>query len=110
MRDHLNKPKFVLNAANDQFFMPDSGGFYLPYMFGENHVRYVPNSGHFINCSAINSVIIFFDNVTKNKPMPRLRWKSDGDWKLSLTVEGSPDKVVLWKLSMKMAGTFVLQK
>ena len=45
-RDRLTLPKFIVNAAGDQFFLPDSSQFYFDDLRGEKHLRYVPNTGH----------------------------------------------------------------
>ncbi len=42
-RHRLTMPKFVLNAAGDQFFLPDSSQFYWNDLRGEKYLRYVPN-------------------------------------------------------------------
>jgi PhoPQ-activated pathogenicity-related protein len=44
-RDRLTMPKYIINAAGDEFFLPDSSQFYFPDLKGEKHLRYVPNFG-----------------------------------------------------------------
>jgi PhoPQ-activated pathogenicity-related protein len=44
--DRLIMPKYLVNAASDEFFLPDSWKFYWSDLQGEKHIRYVPNTGH----------------------------------------------------------------
>ncbi len=45
-RERLTMPKLIVNAAGDEFFLPDSSQFYFDDLVGEKHLRYVPNSDH----------------------------------------------------------------
>jgi PhoPQ-activated pathogenicity-related protein len=45
-RDRLSMPKFVINSAGDQYFLPDSSRFYFDALIGEKYLRYVPNTDH----------------------------------------------------------------
>ena len=45
-RDRLTMPKFIINAAGDQYFLPDSSQFYFDQLPGEKYLRYVPNADH----------------------------------------------------------------
>ena len=45
-RHRLTMPKLVLNAAGDQFFLPDSSQFYWDDLKGPKSLRYVPNADH----------------------------------------------------------------
>ena len=50
-RDRLTMPKLLVNASGDQFFLPDSSQFYFDKLRGENHLRYVPNTNHWLDKS-----------------------------------------------------------
>ena len=41
-RHRVTVPKLILNAAGDEFCLPDSSQFYWDELRGENYVRYVP--------------------------------------------------------------------
>ncbi len=98
LRAHLSEPKFIINAANDEFFVPDSGQFYLKDLPGDTYVRYVPNSGHFVNnFDVINSLIIFYDSISTGKTMPTVVWDRPNDWHLDVQVTGHPVQVTLWE-------------
>ena len=45
-RDRLTMPKFIVNAAGDQYFLPDSSRFYFDDLKGEKYIRYVQNTDH----------------------------------------------------------------
>src|SRR6266542_5037664 len=45
-RDRLTMPKFLINAAGDQFFLPDSSRYYFDDLKGEKYLRYIPNADH----------------------------------------------------------------
>ncbi|TMJ55109.1 MAG: PhoPQ-activated pathogenicity, partial [Alphaproteobacteria bacterium] len=45
-RDRLTMPKFMVNSAGDQYFLPDSSQFYFEALVGEKYLRYVPNTDH----------------------------------------------------------------
>lgn len=42
----LAVPKYLVNAANDEFFLPDNSRFYYDQLPGANSLRMVPNAGH----------------------------------------------------------------
>ncbi len=59
-RDRLTMPKFMIIAAGDQFFLPDSSQFYFEDLKGDKYLRYVPNADHSLRRSdAFESFIAF---------------------------------------------------
>lgn len=44
--DSITIPKFLINAASDEFFVTDSWKFYWDDLKGKSHMRYVPNGSH----------------------------------------------------------------
>src|SRR4051812_6607330 len=52
-RDRLTMPKFMVNAAGDQFFIPDSSQFYFDDLKGEKYLRYIPNTDHSLKGSDV---------------------------------------------------------
>ena len=44
-KEKFTIPKFVINAASDEFFVTDSGNF-IGMICREKHLRYVQNAGH----------------------------------------------------------------
>src|SRR5205823_3782629 len=45
-RERLTLPKYIVNAAGDQYFPPDSSKFYFDDLKGPKYLRYVPNANH----------------------------------------------------------------
>lgn len=42
----LGVPKYIVNAGNDEFFLPDNSRFYFDQLPGEKTLRLAPNAGH----------------------------------------------------------------
>ena len=75
-RDRLTLPKFLINGASDQFFLPDSWRFYWSDLVGEKHLRYVPNVGHSLQPSdAAESLTAFYHAVISDQPRPDFDWQ-----------------------------------
>lgn len=90
-RDQLTMPKLILNAASDEFFLPDSWQFYWADLPGEKHLRYVPNTGHSLeDTDAQESLIAFVQHHLTDTPRPRFDWHVDGD---TLRIHTNPDRL-----------------
>jgi PhoPQ-activated pathogenicity-related protein len=84
-RARLTMPTFILNAAGDEFFLPDSSQFYFDDLPGERHLRYVPNTGHGLDDSdAIQSLHAFYSSDRDQQAAAigavavRRRWHGEG--------------------------------
>jgi PhoPQ-activated pathogenicity-related protein len=96
-RDRLTMPKLLLNAAGDQFFLPDSSQFYFDQLRGENHLRYVPNTDHSLNKSdAIETLSAFYASIVKGTPRPAFSWTFDKDGSIKVVSQVRPDTVLQW--------------
>jgi PhoPQ-activated pathogenicity-related protein len=96
-----SKPKLLINAADDEFFLPDSAQFYVDRLPAPWHLRYEPNTGHGLkNSSAVADLIAFHLAWALNAPIPELTWKATpaGSEHLTLEVHAAtkPDQVRLW--------------
>jgi PhoPQ-activated pathogenicity-related protein len=108
-RDRLKIPKFLINAAGDQFFLPDGSQFYFADMPPEKHLRYVPNAKHNLKGSdAQESLQAFYQAVLDGHPRPRFAWKKQPDGALEVTVEDAPREVNLWQATNPAARDFRL--
>ena len=68
-------PKFVINSAGDQYFLPDSSRFYFDALIGEKYLRYVPNTDHSLKGSdARESVLAFYHAIVAGQPRPKFSW------------------------------------
>jgi PhoPQ-activated pathogenicity-related protein len=108
-RERLKIPKFLINAAGDQFFLPDGSQFYFADMPPEKHLRYVPNAKHNLKGSdAQESLQAFYQAVLDNHPRPKYAWKKQPDGSLEVTVEDAPLEVNVWQASNPAARDFRL--
>jgi PhoPQ-activated pathogenicity-related protein len=97
-RHRLTMPKFIVNAAGDQFFPPDSSQFYFAELQGEKALRYVPNADHSLDgTDAVESVAAFFALILAKQPVPQISWEHHGDGTLAVSTEDRPVEVRLWQ-------------
>jgi PhoPQ-activated pathogenicity-related protein len=99
-RDRLTMPKFIVNAAGDEFFLPDSSQFYFKDLKGEKLLRYVPNAKHSLAGSdARESMGAFYSMILNNKPRPKFDWKFEKDGSITVKTTDKPTAVKLWAAS-----------
>ena len=97
-RHRLTMPKLVLNAAGDQFFLPDSSRFYWNDLRGENYLRYVPNADHGLDGSdAVETIAAFHTLITTGVKPPQYSWATASDGTLSVLAQTQPREVRLWQ-------------
>ncbi len=108
-RERLKIPKFIMNAAGDEFFLPDNSQFYFSALEGEKHLRYVPNGKHNLaGTDAVDSLVAFYESIINNRPRPRFSWKKEKDGSLTVTVKDKPKEVNLWQATNAKARDFRL--
>jgi PhoPQ-activated pathogenicity-related protein len=96
-RDRLTMPKYIVNAAGDQFFLPDSSQFYWKDLKGPKLLRYIPNADHSMrNSDAPQSLAAWQDVIANRKPLPRYDWKIQKDT-MVVTSPDKPKAVKLWQ-------------
>lgn len=109
-RDRLKQPKFLVNAAGDQFFLPDSWKFYWKDLLGEKHLRYVPNADHSLrNSDAEQSLTVFFDSVVRGAARPEYSWRVTKDNAIEVNCRTKPESVKMWQATNPNARDFRLQ-
>lgn len=97
-RDRLTMPKFMINSAGDQFFLPDSWKFYWDDLKGEKYIRYVPNTDHALRDSdAGESLGAFYWTVLNATPRPSFTWNVSKDGTIRIRTKTKPEKVTLWQ-------------
>lgn len=97
-RDRLILPKYIINSAGDQYFLPDSSRFYFDDLLGEKYLRYVPNTDHSLkNSDARQGLIAFYDAFLRKQPRPRFSWKFEDDGSIRVTTITKPIEVKLWQ-------------
>jgi len=108
-RDRLTMPKFVVNAAGDQYFPPDSSQFYFGDLQGEKYLRYVPNADHSLRDSdAQESIIAFYQTILAGQPRPKYSWTFEKDGSIRVKSETAPKGVTLWQATNPKARDFRL--
>ncbi len=98
--DRLTMPKFMINSTGDEFFVPDSGQFYLGDLPGQNYVRYVPNTNHDVldDSDAGESLIAYYDAIVNDLPLPRFTWSvEDGGTTIRVNSIDTPLEVNVWQ-------------
>jgi PhoPQ-activated pathogenicity-related protein len=106
-RHRLTMPKLILNAAGDQFFLPDSSQFYWDDLEGPKYLRYVPNADHGLDgTDAWESVLAFYGLVVAGREGPKYSWTEEADGSFRVEVEDKPKEVRLWQATNPDARDF----
>jgi PhoPQ-activated pathogenicity-related protein len=106
-RDRLTMPKFIINAAGDQFFLPDSSQFYFKDLQGVKYVRYVPNTDHSLkNSDAYETLLACYNAVLNKVPLPQFSWTVEPDNSLRVVAKDAPQAVNLWQATNPDARDF----
>jgi PhoPQ-activated pathogenicity-related protein len=109
-RQRLTMPKFVLNAAGDQFFLPDNSQFYFDALPGPKYLRYVPNADHSLrNTDGPQSVLGFYRAILENIPLPQYSWTFEKDGRIQVTAQDRPTEVKLWHATNPKARDFRME-
>lgn len=111
-RDRLTMPKFIINSAGDQFFLPDSSQFYFKDLKGEKYLRYVPNTDHGVTrrSDAGASLAAYYQSIVEGWKRPEFSWTITADGKFTVTCKDKPSAVKLWQASNPDARDFRLEK
>jgi PhoPQ-activated pathogenicity-related protein len=108
-RDRLTMPKFVVNAAGDQYFPPDSSKFYFADLPDPKFLRYVPNADHSLRGSdAQDSILAFYQAVLKGSRFPKFTWRMEADGAIRVQAEDKPVEVHVWQATNPKARDFRL--
>lgn len=96
--DSLDMPKYLINAASDEFFLPDSWQFYWDDLPSPKYLRYVPNAGHSLeNTDATQSLIAYYNYILNDSAIPEFNWTADtSGFQIQLDPDNLPDELLLW--------------
>ena len=109
-RDRLTMPKYIVNSAGDQFFLPDSWRFYFDDLKGEKYLRYVPNSDHSLkDTDAANGFGAFYSAVLTGTPRPQFTWRVERDGRIRVETKTKPTEVRFWQATNPKARDFRLE-
>ena len=109
-RDRYTMPKFLINSAGDQFFLPDSSRFYFDDLPGEKYLRYIPNSDHSLKgTDAFESLAAFYQSIVAGSARPKFTWKFEHDGSIRVESETAPLDVTLWQATNPQHRDFRLE-
>jgi PhoPQ-activated pathogenicity-related protein len=109
-RQRFTMPKFIINAAGDQFFLPDSSQFYFNDLPGVKYLRYVPNADHSLRGSDVyETLLACYHAILNQVPLPQFSWKVEKDGSLRVTTKDRPSTVKLWQATNPNARDFRLE-
>ena len=107
--DQLRMPKYMINAAGDQFFLPDSSRFYFDQLSGEKYLRYVPNTDHSLfGTDASAGVAVFTGMISRGSPRPEFSWSMEDDGSIRVSAIDRPVEARLWHATNPDARDFRL--
>lgn len=96
-RHRFNMPKFIVNSAGDQFFLPDSSQFYWDELSAPKYLRYVPNTDHSLGGSdAVESIAAFLALATRQKDIPSIEWTREGANNIEVRATQKPTHAKVW--------------
>src|SRR5215471_599359 len=111
-RERVTVPKYIVNSAGDQSFLPDSSQFYFDGLSGEKYLRYLPNTDHSLKGSyrdAAESALAFYQSILTNTPRPKFAWDFEQDGSIRVKTETRPNIVTLWQAHNPDARDFRLE-
>ena len=104
---YLKIPKLIINAGNDQFFLPDNSQFYFKDLSVENRMMFLPNSGHRLelNKKQQESLATYFALIDEGKDIPQFFWERKGN---TVHIQSSADvkELRVWKATNSKARDF----
>ncbi len=99
--------KYIINSSGDDFFAPDCSKFYFKAMPGEaNHLRYLPNSLHYLGGNFIsdatgnlqkveNAISDFFYFACNNVKLPKMSYEFHEN-AIFVNSSSAPKTAILW--------------
>jgi PhoPQ-activated pathogenicity-related protein len=97
-RDRFTVPKLIINAAGDQFFLPDSSRFYFDDLPGEKHLLYEANADHSLKGTDVNqSIEAFYQSIVGSGTRPTVNWTFESDGSIRATTDTAPLTVTVWQ-------------
>ncbi|HNN91000.1 MAG TPA: PhoPQ-activated protein PqaA family protein [Pseudomonadota bacterium] len=109
-RDSLKMPKYIVNATNDQFFLPDGSQNYLADLQGEKMLRYVQNADHSLRGSDfLEGIAAFTDGLRRGRPRPSFTWSFEGEDTIRVKTQTAPKEVLLWQATNRSARDYRLE-
>jgi len=109
-RDRYTMPKFLINSAGDQFFLPDSAQFYFDDLPGEKYLLYCPNTDHGLDGSgAEKALLAWYTALLAGRERPEFSWTIPAEGHVAVQAKTRPKQVTLWTATNPDARDFRLQ-
>jgi len=109
-RSRYTLPKFLINSAGDQFFLPDSAQFYFDDLPGEKHILYCANTDHGLDGSeADKALLAWYQSILLERSRPEFAWDIPEEGHVAVQTKTRPQKVVLWTATNPDARDFRLE-
>lgn len=111
-RDRLSMRKLVVNAAGDQFFLPDSSQFYFQDLPGPKLLRYTLNTDHSQGQdleTIIRPTLSWLIDILEDDQDPDFTWSLQPDGSIRVETQSSPEAVRLWQATNPNARDFRLE-
>ncbi|OHB65516.1 MAG: hypothetical protein A2Y77_04285 [Planctomycetes bacterium RBG_13_62_9] len=109
-RSRYTLPKFLLNSAGDQFFLPDSAQFYFKDLPGSKYLLYNANTDHGLGGSdADKALLAWYMAILAGRELPSFSWETPEPGHMVVTAKTRPTQVNLWTATNPNARDFRLE-
>ncbi len=109
-RDRYTMPKFLLNSAGDQFFLPDSAQFYFKDLPGSKYLLYSPNTDHGLDgANADKALLAWYAGLLAGRELPQFSWEVAEQGHMVVNAKTRPTEVNLWTATNPDARDFRLE-
>lgn len=100
-REALDQPKLIILGTNDEYWPLEALNLYWDQLEGDNHVLYMPNSGHRVRDREriVAGIAALHLSVANDAAMPALDWTFDIDDEgltVTLAADPAPRHVRAW--------------
>jgi len=101
-KERLTMPKFILCAAGDEFFLPDSAQFFIGGLPGESYLNIIANAEHTLATAypdVASSISAFYHLIITRTPRPSYEYtmvKSNQTASITLKPNDTPYEVTMW--------------
>ena len=109
-RDRYTMPKFIINSAGDQFFLPDSAQFYFDDLPDDKYLLYCPNTDHGLDGSdADRALLAWYASLLAGRSRPQFKWNVVQAGRMKIAAQTKPLEVNLWTATNAEARDFRLE-
>jgi len=109
-RERYTMPKFLINSAGDQFFLPDSAQFYFDDLPDDKYLLYCPNTDHGLDGSkADKALLAWYHSILTGRDRPDFSWEIPEEGHMTVQTKTRPTEVNLWMATNPEARDFRLE-